>query len=584
MYKNLNIMIKYIIAICIFLAGTNLVCQAQESIISEEVKENIKFRVENGINTGGIVVGVVTSEGTTFFSYGVKSLKSKELVDENSVFEIGSITKTFTGILLADMVIKGDLNLDDPLQNLLPEGITAPTRNGESIRLYQLSNHTSSLPSMPNNLTPDRGNPFANYSEELLYAFIDGYELTRDIGSEYEYSNYAQGLLGYLLANKSQMSYEDLMVEHIAKPLELENTRIHLTPNMKENLAMGHNNGIEVENWDLDALASAGGIRSTAVDMLNYLAANMGIKKSNLYSAMQLSHKNSRSEGSTPIVGLAWHTRFRDELEIVLHTGGTGGYATFAGFIKDGDKGVVVLSNSTAGVYDIGIHLLHPASALNKPNIPIGANLKIIIENEGIETATRTYWELKENQTDKYDFGENQLNSLGYSYLGEEEIEKAKAVFKINTEAFPNSANAYDSYGEALLQNNEKEKAIANYKKSVELNPGNTTGIEMLKKLGVDTEKFLVKEVAVDDAILESYVGKYELAPGFILTLAKYGSQLKAQATGQTEVPVFPKSQNEFYYKVVDAQLIFNLNKDGNVESVTLHQNGQVIIGKKLAD
>jgi CubicO group peptidase (beta-lactamase class C family) len=576
-------MLKYIVPICIFLAGTNLVSQAQETIISEEVKENIKSRVENGINTG-IVVGVITSEGTTFFSDGVKSLESKKAVDENSVFEIGSITKTFTGILLADMVTKGELNLDDPLQDLLPEGITAPTRNGKSIRLFHLSNHSSSLPRLPHNMAPaNPANPYADYTEKQLYDFINGYELTRDIGSEIEYSNYAVGLLGHVLAAKQQMPYEELMLEVIAKPLGMENTGIVLTPQMKKNLAKGHNNnGFEVENWDLPTLAGAGAIRSTAVDMLKYLAANMGIEKSNLYPAMQLAHQNSGREDSKPIIGLGWITEVNNELEIVWHNGGTGGYSAFVGFIKGGDKAVVVLSNSNIGVDDIGFHILNPERELTNRKAPIVIKLRNVIENEGIEAATKTYWELKKNQANEYNFGEDQLNSLGYSFLGEGDMKKALSVFKINVDAFPDSWNVYDSYGEALLQNNEKEKAIANYKKSVELNPGNSRGIEILKELGAD-EGNLIKEVIVENAVLESYVGNYELAPGFILTLAKYGSQLKAQATGQTEVPVFPKSQNEFYYKVVDAQLIFNLNKEGKVESVTLHQNGQEIIGKKLA-
>lgn len=563
------------------LIGLSPVCRAQNNDISEEVRENIKFRVGNGVNAG-IVVGVITSDGTTFYSYGKKSMKTNELVDENSVFEIGSISKTFTAILLADMVVKGELTLDDPLQQLLPNGITAPTRNGESIKLYHMANHTSSLPSLPDNLTPSRVNPFGDYSEEKLYAFIDGYELTRDIGSEYEYSNYALGLLGHVLAEKSRMSYEEKMVEVIAKPLKLENTSTLLTPKVKEYLAMGHSNGVEVESWDFTTLAGAGAIRSNAVDMTNYLAANMGLNKSVLYPAMKLSHKNSRSEGSTPIVGLAWHTRLHDESKIVWHDGGTAGYATFVGFIKDGEKGVVVLSNSDASVTDIGIHLLHPASALDEPKIPVGSKLRILIENEGIETATRAYWELREEQTDEYVFGENQLNALGYSYLREEENKKAISVFKLYTEAYPNSSQAYDSYGEALMNNNENDLAIANYKKSVELNPGNTNGIEMLEKLGVDTES-LTKEVTVEDAILESYLGSYEL-PRFVLTVTKDGKQMKVQPTGLDQVEIFPRSESVFYIKAFEAQITFNRNDDGKVESMTLLQGGRESTGLKLEE
>jgi tetratricopeptide (TPR) repeat protein len=200
---------------------------------------------------------------------------------------------------------------------------------------------------------------------------------------------------------------------------------------------------------------------------------------------------------------------------------------------------------------------------------------------KSIASTIEHYHDLKKKYPDNYNFSEGELNRLGYRLLGLEKVDEAIKIFKLNVEVYPTSSNVYDSYGEGLMKNNENAKAIINYKKSLELNPGNTNGIEMLKKLGVDTES-LAKEVTVEDDILESYVGKYELAPGFVLTVSKYNSQLKAQATGQSEQPIFPKSKNVFYYKVVEAQLTFNLNEDGIIESVTLFQGGQEIFGKKI--
>ena len=578
----------YLLACITLFLGTNYICRAQDSMISQEVKENIKLRVDNHMNAG-VVIGVITPQGATYYSYGVKSLKTKEPVDENSVFEIGSISKTFTGILLAEMSLKGELKLDDPLQDFLPDGIIAPTRKGDSIKLFQLSNHTSSLPSLPDNLPrPLTSNPYANFSEKQLYDFLNDYELTRGIGSIYEYSNYAVGLLGHILASKRKVSYEQLMVDVIAKPLGMENTRVVFTPSMKENLAMGHNfDGTEAENWDLPTLAGAGGIRSTAVDMLKYLAVNMGMEKNDLYPAMQLAHKNSRSEESTPNVGLGWHTYKQHGVEIIWHNGGTGGYASYTGFIKDGDKGVVVLSNSSVGIDDIGIHILQPTATLKSP-IPSKPSIQVeimnIFETEGIEAATKTYWDLRKNQRDKYNFSEYELNDLGYGYLiRAQKIDKAIAIFKLNVEAFPNSYNVYDSYGEALLKSGDKEGAIENYSKSVELHPGNEGGIKILNDLGVETDQ-LIKEVIVEDAILKSYVGKYELAPGNIITVTKYDGQLKAQGTGNPEHPIFPISDKVFYYKVEQAQLTFNLNEDGVVESVTLLQTDRARIGRKLVE
>jgi len=206
-------MSKKSVATLFLFVGLLSACQAQ---ITNEVTSNIRLRVDNGTNTG-IVVGIIDADGPHYYSFGVKSLKSNEAVDEYSVFEIGSISKTFTGIILADMVLNDEMNLDDPLQKYLPEGITAPTRNGESIKLVQMANHTSSLPRMPDNFKPaNPANPFADYSEKQLYDFLDNYELTRDIGSQYEYSNYAAGLLGHIMATMRGVTYEELMIDVIA--------------------------------------------------------------------------------------------------------------------------------------------------------------------------------------------------------------------------------------------------------------------------------------------------------------------------------------------------------------------------------
>lgn len=451
-------MLKFILTIAL-ITGSLCVSLAQ-SIIPEDVRTNIRQRVDNGTLTG-VVIGIIDGDKTEFFSYGVRSLTGKEPVNEHSVFEIGSITKTFTGIILADRVLKGKMKLEDPLQQYLPEGVTAPVRNGASIKLVNLTNHTSSLPRMPGNFTPaNPANPFADYSEKQMYDFLTGYELPRDIGSQYEYSNYAVGLLGHVMASREGKSYEALMIDVIAKPLGMQDTRITFTPKMKVNLAMGHAGNTQVENWDITSLAGAGAIRSTAVDMLRYVGANMGKVSTPLYAAMQLSHKNTRGEGAGPMVGLGWHINPADGQEIVWHNGGTGGYRTFAGFVKGQDKGVVVLTNSQANPDDIGMHVLNP-------KVP-------------------------------------------------------------------------------LLE--------------------------------------IKKEISVDSTILETYVGKYELAPGFILTVTRDGNQLSAQATGQPQVPVFAKDTNVFFYKVVEAQLTFNKNPEGITASVTLRQGGRDITGRILRD
>lgn len=570
-------MLKNSLLLFLFLYASLPFSQAQKGMTAA-VKKNIQLRIDNGMNVG-IVVGIIDADGTQYYSFGTKSLTTKEKVDEHSVFEIGSISKTFTGILLADQVVKGKVKLDDPVQKYLPKGVTSPTRNGEAIQLVHLSNHTSALPRMPSNFNPTNpANPFADYSEKAMYEFLTGYELPREIGSQYEYSNYAVGLLGHILAQQQEMTYEELVLKTITTPLDMQDTRISLSPEMTKNLAMGHSGARQVENWDIPTLGGAGAIRSTAVDMLKYLAANMGMQKSDLYPAMQLAHKNTRKDGIQPIVGLGWHTANVSGTAVIWHNGGTGGYRTFTGFVKGGKKGVVVLANSTASVDDIGLHLLNASSPLQVIKPSIAKKLKTVIDNKGIQKGIATYHQLKNTQADKFEFAETELNKLGYAYLGENKIDEAIALFKLNIEAYPKAFNVYDSMGEAYQKKGDKEKAITNYKKSVELNPANDNGIQQLKALGVD-----IADVEIADEVLETYVGQYELMPNFVLTISKDGQQMKAQATGQPQFPIFARAENVFYFKVVPAQLTFNTNAEGKVESVTLLQGGQEIVGKKMA-
>jgi hypothetical protein len=347
---------------------------------------------------------------------------------------------------------------------------------------------------------------------------------------------------------------------------------------MRKNLALGHSEGQQVGNWDLTSLAGAGAIKSTTEDMVKYLAANMGKSGKGIYQAMQLSHKQTTAEGGNPVVGLGWITMKIGEMEIIWHNGGTGGYRSFAGFVKGGNKGVVVLSNSTGSVDDIGTNILNANSPIQKIKKSIASELRSIIDEKGIDAGVTAYKKLKKESQDEYDFGETELNSLGYSYMGNDQLDIAITLFELNIESYPKAFNVYDSMGEAYMARGDNEQAIENYKKSVEINPANDGGIAKLKELGISD---ISKEVVISDEVLTSYIGKYELAPGFILSITKNGSQMSAQATGQPTFEIYPKTESKFYLKVVEAQLQFNKNDEGKVESVTLFQGGREIVGKK---
>ena len=160
----------------------------------------------------------------------------------NTVFEIGSITKTFSTALLADMVARGEVKLDDPVAKYLPSTVKVPGRGRKQITLYDLATHASELPRLPANLHPaDMSNPYADYTVDQMYQSVSAYELERDIGAEYEYSNLGSGLLGHALARRLGKTWEEAVTERILEPLGMTDTRITLTADMRRRLAIGHN-------------------------------------------------------------------------------------------------------------------------------------------------------------------------------------------------------------------------------------------------------------------------------------------------------------------------------------------------------
>ncbi|MBK7600246.1 MAG: serine hydrolase [Acidobacteria bacterium] len=346
---------------------------AQTGITDGEVKSILQDRIDRAKKSVGIVVGLVDEKGTRVISYGKPSQESTQIVNGDSVFEIGSVTKVFTAILLADMVERGEVNLNDPISKYLPKSVKTPTRDGKEITLLHLSSHTSGLPRMPNNFAPkDNQNPYADYSVEQMYAFLSGYTLPRDIGAKAEYSNYGVGLLGHILALRAGMDYETLVRTRICQPLKMDSTRIKLTPEMQARLARGHNPALKpVANWDLPTFAGAGALRSTTKEMLKFVAANLGLSNSPLLTAMQKTHQPQHDMGTPDVeVGLGWIIQKKFDTEIVWHNGGTGGYHSFIGFDKKKRRGVVVLSNSTNDIDDIGLHLLESQYPLAKIETP----------------------------------------------------------------------------------------------------------------------------------------------------------------------------------------------------------------------
>ncbi len=255
-----------------------------------ELKGLLLNRTDENRKAVGIVVGLVDATGERFLAAGATAPGGKAVPDADTVFEIGSITKVFTSLVLADMVERGEVKLDDPVAKFLPASVKLPERDGRQITLLDLSNQVSGLPRMPDNFKPaDMGDPYADYGPAQMYEFLAKVQLARDIGEKYEYSNLGVGLLGHALALKAGMSYEELVRQRVLEPLGMTDTAITLPERLKARLATGTGPNLSpVKNWDFDAIAGAGALRSTARDMLKFLTAAAGLRETPLRGAFDL--------------------------------------------------------------------------------------------------------------------------------------------------------------------------------------------------------------------------------------------------------------------------------------------------------
>ena len=412
---------------------------------------------------GGVTIGVVQHGVERIFSYGTAK--------DDSVFEIGSISKTFTGLMLAEMVLQGEVRLDEPVRELLPPDTVAKPASGDEITLVEISDQHAGLPRMPDNFHPaDKSNPYADYDAKALYAFIAKHGVAHPADAPFLYSNLAVGLLGQGLANRANVPYPTLLHDQITGPLGMKDTAIALNPDMQARFIPGYDgNGKPAHAWDLDALAGAGGIRSTAADMLRYLGAQLHPDRlpasaaatpdgKTLAAAIPMSHQIHAEVGGGQHIALNW---FRvDATGSFWHNGGTGGYSSYALFNPEKDYGVVVLCNSGPGA---------------------------------------------------------------------------------------------DTFADRLGQHIEQR----------------LTGVA-----AVTLAREFPKTVDVDVKVLDGYVGDYQLAPNFILTVTRDGNRMITQATGQGKIEIFPESQTNFFTKVMEASITFETDDQGRATGLVLHQNG----------
>jgi serine-type D-Ala-D-Ala carboxypeptidase/endopeptidase len=528
----------WLLGIC-FLTSTS----ANAGALPERVEKAAQDRVAAGLHQT-LVFGVVDGNNSEVATFG--TLDDGKAPDGDTVYEIGSITKTFTATLLADAVLAGRVTLDTPVAQLLPD-FKIPSRGAKEITLGLLGTQHSGLPREPSNFLPkDFGNPYADYDAAKLKAFLAGYQLPRDPGAGYEYSNTGFGLLGAALARSEHTSWSALADEKILKPLGMTMSGTAFSDAMRAKRAPGHDNmGNPAKNWDFDVLAGTGAMRSTANDMLRYLKANMGIVPSPPADAMKLAQTPLGEAFKTNHIGLAWMT---SRTGIIWHNGETGGYRSYIGFTADRRHGVVVLSNTDMDLDDLGFATLNP-------RVPLSPAYKaIVLPNASLDEYAGTY-----RLPDKSLLKVFRVNDVLFAQTAQGTIP-----------VFPSAPNEF--FARAVRASASFTRDATGVVNGLVLHQNGEHAAVKLSASDLPPEP---QEIAFDAAASADYVGKYQFDFGAVLDVALKRDHLEAQMTGQGALPIFARARDRFFYKVVEAQLDFERDGRDKIIAAVLHQNGR---------
>jgi CubicO group peptidase (beta-lactamase class C family) len=455
---------------------------------ADRIEELMTTYAELGKFNGSILVA---ADGQVIYKggFGLANMEWDIANKANTKHRLGSVTKQFTAMLIMQQVEEGNLKLDVPITTYLPD---YPKENGNKITLHHLLTHSSGIPnytSFPGFFKNDSRNPYT--PEEFVHVFADS-TLDFEPGEKFSYSNSGYFLLGAILEEVTGNTYEELLHKGIFEPLGMEDTGFDHHKTILKNRATGYdrvgrNEYVNSSYLDMSIPYAAGSMYSTVEDLYLWDQA--------LYTDKLISEKSKELMFTGHVdswsnkYGYGWgiSTFWPDEEKGYLtigHGGGINGFNTIISRIPE-DKNLVVLLNNTGGtvlddissqIFSIiyGTHYVLPKKSL-------AYGMLEVLDKSGLDQALLWFRETMDEGT--YELVESEVNAAGYSLLNKGMVKEAIAVFIINTEQFPESANVYDSLGEAYLADGNKVKGLENYKKTVELQPNNPNAYAIIKEL-----------------------------------------------------------------------------------------------------
>lgn len=523
---------------------------AASATTQTELEAVLQSRLK-GDRSGACIAAAVIDGGVT--QAYVCATGARPRVDARSAFEIGSITKTMNGTLLAQFIREGRVTLDTPLAAVLPAGAQVPQVADKPILLRHIVTHRSGLPALPPGFNPpDTSNPFATLDEGALLAALAVTPLTQAPGEHFEYSNFATMLLSAALARLGGTDYETLLRERVFQPLGMATAYIDQRP-LGASPAQGRmSNGQRTPAWTFGPnLAGVGGVRATLGDMVTYVQAELGQGDAEVLAAMALTQQPVATDNG-PITGINWLQAPLSTGTVQWHDGGTGGFASFAGFDRARNRGVILLSDTAIpDVVELGLHLFDESIAPGKPRRlakPPYALLDALVGDYVIDAGPAL-----------------KLRRQGRSLSAQ-------------VEGQPRLALAYDNTGDFFAT--EVDVVV---RPQQELDGGyqlelyHIGGKQIARRPGAALDRPTIEPSAKE---LAEYVGEYPLLPGFALRVYAEGTTLYVQGTGQPAIAVAAIGTDLFVAKEVAAQLRFE-RRDGRVIALVLKQNGQELRGER---
>ena len=443
----------------------------------------------------GLAVGIVEKNQVAYTGgFGVMNLKTGGPVTPRTLFHMASVSKPFVATAIMQLVERGKLNLDDKVVTHLPYFFLADERY-KDITIRQMLAHNSG---MPNVQDYEWDNP--KYDAGALERYVRSLSeetLIAAPGVSARYSNMAFEVLGDLISKVSGMSFDDYQKEQILDPLgmNLSTFLYEMPPDLE---AAPHVRRLKVEVSDVYPYNRAHGpsstLHSNVLEMCNWAIANLN---RGILNGKRILQESSYDQMWKPIVhvgpdterGLSWFLTEHDGRRVVFHNGSDLGFKSTLVLLPDDSLAVVTMCNLSGAplstITDVLVDVALGGMPDSIPTLlaPISYPVMEILEDDGIDAAIAFFHERRADTTAKYLFREAYLNDLGYQLIGMTRLSDARAVLRLNIEAYPDAFNAYDSYGEVCMLMGDKEEAIANYRKSLELNPANINAVIKLKEL-----------------------------------------------------------------------------------------------------